>query len=146
MSFNYGDTEGRGRADAGPLYESVIAQDDLTGSRGLRLGEVSPWEALLGPPGPHPAPEPGSPSSDSSCESAKRPEEKAQKEASVSVVPPCGSGSLDVPSLRPMGTWKELLEHRDHYPDSSGKGTCGVRGQRLKGVGQRSGWHLPAGN
>lgn len=116
--------------DAGPLCESVIAQDDLTGAGDCDLGR-SPtgrhsW--ALSPPNPH-APEPGSPSSDSSCESAKRPEEKAQKEASESAVPPCGFGSLGVPSLRPTGAWKELLEPREHSPDPSGKGTCGVRGQ-----------------
>lgn len=64
----------------------------------------------------------------------------------MSAVPPGGRGSLDVPSLRSTGTWKELVQRRDHYPDSSGKGTRGVRGQSLKGMGQRSGWHLPAGN
>lgn len=59
---------------------------------------------------------------------------------------PCGFGALDVPSLRPTGTWKELLEHSDHYPDSAERGASGVRGQSPEGTGQRSGWHLPAGN
>lgn len=54
---------------------------------------VTPLERPPGLSRPPPAPEPGSPSSDSSCESAKRPEKKAQKEASVSVAShPAASG------------------------------------------------------
>lgn len=50
-------------------------------------------------------------------------------------------GALGVPSLCPKGTWKELLKHNDGK-----RGASGVRGQSPEGMGQRLGWHLPAGN
>lgn len=55
----------------------------------------------------------------------------------MSVASPCGFGSQDVPSLRPTGTWKELLKHSDHYPDAAGKGASGVRAPKglIKGLG-----------
>lgn len=74
--------------DAGPLSDSITELDDLTGNLGSPMGSPPP------PSRPPPTPEPGSPSSDSSCESAKRPGEKAQKEAPVRV---CLSLLLRVP-------------------------------------------------
>lgn len=92
LSFNYGDTAGPGEGMPDLCASRSEHRTTSRGAGGCGLGRLPLWEALLGPPAPTPhpippPPEPGSPSSDSSCESAKRPE-KAQKEATVSAVPP----------------------------------------------------------